>query len=276
MLYISNKLSSSLFTMGIVSMLIFPSCREEEEVAVGDPSMLTFESSYAVSKESDGLLKVFLKLDQPQNTQTVVHFKVAGNAIKAYPGIKNADYELITESPLTIKKGETQAAIEIKLLEDQAFEQQLENIVLSIDGILEGNAVISDDLQQLIHVHDIEENDYQLYLEWESAQEADLNMFIEAPNKSLFSGNNLSGFEEITITNVKDQAQYFLDIWHQSGESPVSYQLKGLYAGEKEKKILTSGVFDSGHTNKKPGTSDGNEVQNFLLIKEGKSLKVLK
>lgn len=263
-----------LFAVGMTSLVILPAC-EEEEVAVGEPSTISFVTLQDISNEGDGLVKILINMDKPQNTETVVHFKVNGNATLAAPGTDYPDYELLSESPVVIKKGETSTAIEVRIIEDRNFEQQLENIIFSLDGILSGNAVLSTDYRKLTHVHEIEENDYMLFLEWESEEVSDLNMFIEMPNKSLLSADSESGFEEVTIANVKDQERYYVDIWFNSGNTPVSYQLKSLNAGEKEKKILVNGNFSSEQVSKisERGTES---FQNYLMIKEGRALKVLK
>lgn len=268
---IKNRFAS-LLSIGVLSLLVFSACKEEE-VAIGDPSIVSFAQSNDISNEGESTIKILLTLDKPQNTETVVHFKVEGNAT---PGTTNSDYELLSDSPLVFKKNETQVAIEIMLAEDKIFEQHLENIIISIDDVLEGNAILNPVRQKLIHIHEIEENDYQLFLEWESDQKADLNMFIELPNKNLLSANSSGGFEEITMTNVKDQERYYIDVWHNGGESQVSYQIKTLSAGEEDKKILVNSSFDPVHGSKSSDSSEESTYQNFLMIKEGRELKVLK
>ncbi|WPP51290.1 Calx-beta domain-containing protein [Catalinimonas niigatensis] len=273
--YLLKANLNRLLSIGITSLLVLSACKEED-VAVGDPSIVSFALAQDASKEGDGIVKVLINLDKAQNTETVIHFKVDGNATAFSSIPTQADYELLSDSPLVIKKGETSTAIEIKLIEDHDFEQQFENLILSLDGILEGNAILSSDFRKLTHVHEIEENDYLLFLEWESEQEVDLNMFIEMPNKSLLSANSERGFEEITMINVKDQEQYFVDIWYNSGESQVSYQLKSLNAGEKEKKILVDGIFSTDLTSKNSSSIPDQSYQDFLMIKKGRELIVLK
>lgn len=266
---------SRLLPFGIISLLIFIAC-QEEDVAVGDPSIVTFALTRDASKEGDGVVKVMINLDKAQNTETLIHYNVDGNATLSSNGTEHADFELLSESPISIKKGETSTAIEVKLIEDHDFEQQFENIIFSLDRVIKGNAVLNADFRKLNHVHEIEENDFLLFLEWESDQQADLNIFIELPNKSLLSSEKIGEFEEITMINVKDREQYFVDIWYQSGESQVNYQLTSLVAGEQEKKILTDGSFSNHSMNKSSNGSADPSHQDFVLFKEGRELKVLK
>ncbi|MEK6478750.1 Calx-beta domain-containing protein [Catalinimonas sp. 4WD22] len=262
------------FCIGLYLLLFLPAC-QEEDVATGEPSQVSFQQSAGYSNENDGIIKIPIQLDMPQNAETLVHFSLGGNAILANLNVQNPDFELLTESPLTIKKGESIAFVEIKILDDSQFEQDYENINLQLERIVSGNAVLSNDVNQLTYNHEIVENDYKLYLEWDAAQTVDLNMFIELPNKELISANNTSGFEEVTVINVKDQEQYFVDIWYQGEETLVSFELKGLNAGETEKKLLLNGSFNSDLNSKSTQNKNETNYQNYLMIKEGHNLKIL-
>lgn len=260
--------------IGFSSLLFLTAC-QEEDVATGEPSQVSFQQNSGYSNENDGIVKIPIQLDMPQNAETLIHFTLGGNAIQANVNVSNPDFELLTESPLSIRKGESMAFIEIKILDDTQFEQDYENINLQLERIVSGNAVLSIDANQLTYSHEIVENDYKLFLEWDATQTVDLNMFIELPNKGLISANNTSGFEEVTVINVKDQEQYFVDIWYQGEESLVSFELKSLNAGEKEKKLLLNGSFNTDLNGKNTENKNETNYQNYLMIKEGQGLKIL-
>jgi hypothetical protein len=277
MILFSKTSFSYLLPVFAFSTVVFSSCKDEDLVAVGEPSQVYFEVDHGRSDEGSGMLRINIMMDKPQNVPTYINFKVEGNASAGMLSSSGSDYELITESPAVIAKGQTSTSIELLIHEDEDFEQQLENIIFRIDAVLEGNAILSDNFQQRTHVHEIIENDYLMFLEWESDQEedeVDLNMYIELPNKELISADNPQGFEEITITNTRSLQQYFVDIWYHKGSANVAYQLKCLKAGEKEKQVLVSGRFNPGLSSKSDNNSNPEAIQNYLMIKEGKELRI--
>lgn len=262
------------FSISFCAILLLSSCKDED-IASGEPSTISFHHNDGYSSENDGLIKIPIQMDKPQNAETLVHFTISGNAVQADANVEKTDFELLTESPFAIKKGESYAYIEVKILEDSHFEQELENFSIRLDRIVSGNATLHPNLQMLHYSHEIIENDYKLFLEWDAPELVDLNMFIELPNKELISANNDSGFEEVTITNVVEQEQYFVDIWNDGNHPQVSFHLKSLSAGEKEKKTILSGSFSADKNGKNVSEEDENFFLNYLMIKEGQSLKIL-
>lgn len=261
-----------LLSLSLITSLLISSC-QEEDVATGEPSTVYFQQSDGTSYESGGLIKIPVYLDMPQNAETLVQFNISGNALVADNFTQNPDYELITESPLSIPKGESMAYIEVRIIEDQIFEQEFENFSFQLERIVDGNASLSGNSQLLSYTHEIIENEYQLKLEWDQAEGSDLNMFVELPNKSLIEASGNSGIEELTVINVKDQEQYYLDVWYE-GEASVAFQLKSLQAGVKEARLLLSSSFNPGNEKTNASEAQSNS-QNYLLIKDGGSLKIL-
>lgn len=256
-----------------LSLFLLSSCSQDEEVAVGAPSEISFALNAQTASEGQGIVKININLDKPQPVRTVLNFRVGGNAVSSLQSMLQADYELITDPPLIIPEGETSAAIELRILEDENFEPELENIIFSLDAVLEGNAVLSEDLSQLSHTYSIQENDYQLFLEWENP-EIDMNLYVEMPNKGLLASENSTGFEKVTITNARENVQYYIDVWINESSSEVQYSLKFQKAGENLKETLVNDNF-------KPMLPIDQEekrtevLKNYLLVKAGRDLRIL-
>lgn len=265
-----------LLISALILTIMLSSCQEEAEVAVGAPSEIAFALDAQTYDEGSGTVKVNVILDKPQNVRTVLNYRIEGNAISNLKSILQADFELITEPPLIIPKGETTAAIEFRIVEDEIFEADLESIVFKLDAVLEGNAALTEDLNRLTHTINIQENDYKLFLEWENTDNSnvDMNLYVELPNKKLLASEKSAGFEEVTIVNARDNEQYYVDVWLNEGDALVNYYLKCQKAGSTEQETLLNDHFV-------PGVNAGQEenrselLKNYLLVRAGKDLKIL-
>jgi len=251
------------------------SCDSDEPVAVGEPSEISFESQSMVVNEGEGTVNLNVSLSRIQKVRTVVNFKVEGNAVGSLSSLSDVDYELITEPPLIIPAGEQSASIELRILEDEVFESELENINFTLDAVLEGNAELSKNPRSLSHSFEIQENEYRLFLEWLQPEEqhVNMNLYVEMPNKALIASENTDGFEELTIVNAKENEQYYVDIWYQDGEVETEYSLKCLRAGENIKKVLLKGHFNSVNSRNDRGEKVSELINNHLLVKAGRDLK---
>jgi hypothetical protein len=258
-----------------VSAIALSGCNSDEPVAVGEPSEIYFESQSVIVNEGEGTVSLNVTLDKAQNVRTIVNFKVEGNAVSSLQSLRQADYELITEPPLIIPAGETTAAIEFRILEDEVFEQEIEKIVFTMDAVLEGNAELTNNPRSLTHTYEIQENDYRLFLEWENPEDEalDMNLYVEMPNKALLASENTDGFEELTIVNIRENEQYYVDIWYQDGEVETEYTLQCLRAGENAKRVLVKGHFNALNSRNERGEKATELINNHLLVKAGRDLK---
>lgn len=274
-----NSMKKQRFTylvcMAMLYSIALSSCSSDEPVAVGEPSVISFVPGASVLDEGSGTMQVNIQLDKPQNVRTVVNFRVEGNAVSNLSSLKNADYELITEPPLIIPAGEQQASIELRILEDEVFEQERENIILTMDAVLEGNATLSNNPRNLSSTYEIQENDYRLFLEWQNPEDeaVNMNLYVELPNKELLASENTEGFEELTIVNARENEQYYVDIWYQDGETEADYQLKCLKAGERNKTVLLRGKFNAVNSRNDRGEKAQELINNHLLVRAGRDLK---
>ena len=272
--FIKNYLTY-IFSSLIMSSFVFSSCKETTEIAVGDPSEISFAVNAQSGDEAIGTVKVNISLDKPQNVRTVLNYRVAGNAISTLTSLQEADLELITEPPIIIPKGETSTFIEFRVLEDENFEPELENIIFELDAVLEGNAVLSEDASKLTHTFNILENDYKLFLEWDNPDgNVDMSLYVELPNKKLLASENSTEFEEITIANARENEQYYVDVWMNKGEGQANYSLKCLKAGSVVKETLLKDHFIPASADEQDGRRS-ELLKNYLLVRAGKDLKIL-
>jgi len=277
MLYFNKPHLTLLFSTTLISLLAVVSCRQEDEaVAVGDPSKVSFILTEQSHDEGEGTVTIDIKLDRPQNVRTVLNFQVGGNATSNLISLSEADYELLTQPPIVIPEGQTSAVIEVRLVEDKNFEPTLEQIDFHLNAILEGNAVLSDDANTLSHTCYIQENEYKLFLEWDhpEGEKVDMSLYVELPNKELLASEGDGDHEELTIVNTQENQQYYVDIWLNKGDTDVKYNLKTLKAGTEQKKTLIDGHFYPEKTNNQEDNRT-ELLKNHLLIRSGNDLRIL-
>jgi len=264
-----------LVSLALSYSFLFWSCSSDEPVAVGEPSTISLETDKLVIDEGENTVMLNILLDKPQNVRTIVNFRLGGNATSNLASLHGADYEVITEPPVIIPAGEQVATIELRIIEDEIFEQKLENIILTLDAVLEGNAALSDNAKSLTQSLDIQENDYRLFLEWRNPEneQVNMNLYVELPNKELLASEKTTGFEEVTIVNARENEQYYVDIWYQDGNTEADYLLKCLRAGETEKKVLVEGHFNSDNLRNNPSDQFTELINNHLLVRSGRDLQ---
>lgn len=264
-----------LVSLALAYSFLFWSCSSDEPVAVGEPSTISLETDKLVIDEGENTVKLNILLDKPQNVRTIVNFRLGGNATSTLASLPGADYEVITEPPVIIPAGEQVGTVELRIIEDEIFEQELENIILTLDAVLEGNAALSDNAKSLTQTLDIQENDYRLFLEWQNPEneQVNMNLYVELPNKELLASEKTTGFEEVTIVNARENQQYYVDIWYQDGNREADYLLKCLRAGETEKKVLVEGLFNSDNLRNSPSDQFTEMINNHLLVRSGRDLQ---
>jgi hypothetical protein len=100
-----------------------------------------------------------------------------------------------------------------------------------------------------------------------------MNLYVEMPNKALLASENTDGFEELTIVNIRENEQYYVDIWYQDGEVETEYTLQCLRAGENAKRVLVKGHFNALNSRNERGEKATELINNHLLVKAGRDLK---
>jgi hypothetical protein len=249
------------------------SCQEDEVVFSGNPSQISFATHQCTATEGSGLQQVTIRMDEPQDSDTFVHFRISTNAEQFVAGHAGADFELLTESPVRIPAGAQEALIELQLREDEVFEYEAEQIEFQLEAVLSGHAEIA--AGQNTHLLQIQENDYELSLGWtaeEGKSVPDISFFVELPNYHLFSSREEGDGEKLILTNVHDKQEYLIDVVYEDGEAPADYELHFLKAGAENAELLVNGRF---------GENTGSMgqqrpmIQHYRLFKRGDKLSIL-
>ncbi|MEQ9440551.1 MAG: hypothetical protein RIG62_15975 [Cyclobacteriaceae bacterium] len=260
----------------IICLFLF-SCQDDEDTNnFGLPaSLVRFSATEASSVEGSGFQQVRVSLDHPQEGKTLVNFAVEGNFALA-DAQQSGDVRFITPSPLVIEAGETEAFIEFELLEDLEFEVEPETITFTLNDILEGNARLSTIASERIYRHTIQENEYELSLEWDQSEAASSNveLVVELPNNALLISDSPEGFEKVILNNVDENASYLVTVWYYQGEAPVNYELFYRKAGSKAL-FLKEGSFQTGEANREFSLTNGDGTRHYKMIRSGTDLLLI-
>ena len=232
------------------------------------PSNVSFVSPSGHSVEGADTQRVAVRLDQPQEGATVVNFAVAGSAVVGLSQYNASDVALLTESPLLIAAGETEAFIEFQTLEDQLFEPTAEDLTITLTGVLKGNAALA---AQTTYHHVVEENDYELTLTWEASDSVELVLLVEQPNSVYLVSDQQSRAEKLLLTDVTPQRDYQLRVWYYKGHEDVPYTLTYRAVGTEDE-VLIHGTFSHDEASSDFDTATGAALHNFRLTPVGSGL----
>jgi Flp pilus assembly protein TadG len=108
-----------------------------------------FESSAQSVMESGGRVKIHFRLSQASNLNVTIPFTLSGTATLG-PGA-NADYTLLTPSPITIPAGQTTGIIEVQIIDDDFYEVT-ETIIIQFGAPT--NATLGDPSQHIVSIID--------------------------------------------------------------------------------------------------------------------------
>ena len=233
-------------------------------------STIAFVSPSGNCAEGADVQRVAVRLNQPQEGVTVVSFQVAGSAVIGSSRYNTSDVTLLTESPLLIEAGETETFIEFRVLEDQIFEPDPEDLTFTLTGVLKGNAALAP---QAIYHHVVEENDYELTLSWEATDAVELILLVEQPNSVYVLSDQQSRAERLLLTDVSPQSDYQLRVWYYQGQEDVPYKITYRAVGTGEE-VLIHGDFSQNESSKDLGANRGAALHQFKLRQSGPGLIV--
>lgn len=232
------------------------------------PSTVSFASPSGKSAEGADVQRVAVRLNQPQEGATVINFLVEGSAVVGPSRYQVADVAMLTESPLVIEAGETEAFIEFQALEDQLFEPDAEDLTLTLTGVLKGNALLAS---QTIYRHLVEENDYELTLSWEASDSVELILLVDQPNSVSVASAQQSRAEKLLLTDVIPQRDYQLRVWYYKGQEDVPYTLTYRAVGTGDE-VLMHGIFSRDEASADFDATTGAALHNFRLSQAGSGL----
>ncbi|MGB3586119.1 MAG: hypothetical protein WBA23_06245 [Tunicatimonas sp.] len=263
-----------LIYVSIVGSTLF-SCQDDVDTNnFGLPaSVAKFSITEASSLEGSGFQQVRVYLDKPQEGNTLINFVVNGNITFA-DNNQRGDVRLLTESPLLISPGETEAFIDFELLEDFDFESEPESISITLTDILEGNAQLSSIANERIYQHRIEENEYELNLRWDQSISANIDLVVELPNNGVLISDNTNGLEKVVIGNVDQNTSYLVSVWYLEGSEPVDYEIAYQRAGS-EIQVLQQGQFQEDEASKEFSLTSGEGTHQYKLLRSSTELVLI-
>ena len=257
------------------------SCGDDDTNNFSLPSShITLDKTSGSSAEGSGEQRLAVRLDKPQEGKTIVNFQVEGSATVGISSYSKTDVRLLTESPLVIEAGETEAFITFELVEDEDFEPVTEQFTITLNSVLEGNAQLST--QKTAYTHVLQENDYELTLSWEAkttdsekvaSDQVDLDLSVEQSNSVYIVSDSKEGVEKLLLTNVSRQSDYRINVWYYQGSADISYTLT-YRAADAEEQVLANGTFANGQASDEFDLSPGSAIQNFRLVAAECGLKI--
>lgn len=173
-----------LLVVGGLSIYL-SSCKDDEVPKSG----VSFELAEEFVNESNGAIDSFhpllfdgatgrtivvkIILDRPLQQTAVIAYSIGGTATKNSTTEPVGDFEIVGNNEnITIQKGETEASITIKLYEDYDFEVEdededgfFETIELTLESVVSGTAVISEENKYVLTVY---EDDTVIFLDWDA------------------------------------------------------------------------------------------------------------
>lgn len=234
------------------------------------PSTIFLASSSGKSAEGADVQRVAVRLNEPQEGATVINFLVEGSAVVGPSRYAATDVSLLSESPLVIEAGETEAFIEFQALEDQLFEPEAEDFNITLTGVLKGNATLAS---QTTYHHVIEENDYELTLSWEASDSVELILLVEQPNSVYVVSKQQSRTEKLLLTDVAPQSDYQLRVWYYKGQEDVPYTLTYRAVGTGDE-VLIHGAFSHLEASNDFDAATGAALHSFRLTQAGPGLVI--
>jgi hypothetical protein len=259
----------------LLASVVLVSCQDDEDTNNFSlpASSVQFSATEATSVEGSGLQQVRVFLDRPQEGSTLINFSVSGN-VSFTSTTQTGDVRVITESPLVIPAGETEAFINFELLEDFEFESEPEKVVLTLTEILEGNVQLSTIPSERIFEQHVIENEYELNLQWDQLTSSNIDLVVELPDNRLLVSDNTEGFEKIVIGNLDQNTPYLVTVWYYQGNTPVNYSLSYQQAGDGLLK-LQENAFSENDANPEFSPYSGNGVHQYKLIRTGSELVLI-
>jgi hypothetical protein len=139
----SYPITKSLLALAVVGVSL-SACKDDDSES--SKPVVNFESSTLSVKETDGTIKVDVKLDKAASQDITVTYDLGGTARdRESGGAANYDYTITgTSGEIVIEKGDNKASIEITLNDDGIVDNN-ETIVLSLDDVDGDRATIGDD-----------------------------------------------------------------------------------------------------------------------------------
>ena len=213
-------------TMACV-MLSAISCKKDDTATL--PTASLSATSQTVS-ESAGTASITVTLPSTQSTDVTIKATLGGTAIL------NGDYQLSTDTTLTIAAGSTSATLTFEIFDDEVVESD-KTIIVSFSS---SHASLTNSTATItITDNDTDQSSSGLVSEltWDAGTLVDMDLYLannvtisdnSVTDYNLLSGStNNTGFESLLLSNDLDDGEYYVLVYYASGSREVTYTLTG-------------------------------------------------
>ncbi|SFW75240.1 Calx-beta domain-containing protein [Chitinophaga sancti] len=212
-------------------MLSAISCKKDDTTT--QPTVALSATSQTVS-EAAGTASITITLPSAQSTDVTIKATLGGTAIL------NGDYQVSTDTTLTIAAGSTSAILTFEIFDDEVVESDKTiNVTFS-----SSNATLSNSTASVtITDNDSDQSADGLVSEltWDAGSLADMDLYLAnnvtitdntVTDYNLLSGStNTSGFESLLLSNDLDDADYYVLVYFAEGAREVTYTLTNRASG---------------------------------------------
>jgi hypothetical protein len=213
-------------------MLPAISCKKDDSTAT-KPTVTLSTTSQTVS-EGDGTASITVTLPSTQSADVTIKATLAGTAIL------NGDYQVTTDTTLTIAAGSTSATLTFDIFDDEVVEgDKTINVTFSSSTATLSNTTATVTITD----NDTDQSSSGLVSEltWDAGAMADLDLYLAnnvtisdntVTDYNILAGStNSTGFESYLLSNDLDDGEYYVLVYYADGSRAVNYTLTSRASG---------------------------------------------
>lgn len=213
-------------------MLSAISCKKDDATAT-KPTVSLSATSQTVS-EGAGTASITITLPSTQSADVTVKATLGGTAIL------NGDYQVTTDTTLTIAAGSTSATLTFGIFDDEVVDGN-KTILVSFSS---SHATLSNSTATItITDNDTDQSSSGLVsdLTWDAGSMVDLDLYLAnnvtisdntVTDYTILAGStNSTGFESYLLSNDLDDGEYYLLVYYADGSRAVDYTLSSRASG---------------------------------------------
>jgi len=212
-------------------MLSAISCKKDDTTT--QPTVSLSATSQTVNEDA-GTAGITVTLPAAQSTDVTIKATLGGTAIL------NGDYQVTTDTTITIAAGSTSASLSFDIFDDEVVESD-KTISVSFSS---SNATLSNSTATItITDNDTDQSSSGLVSEltWDAGSLVDMDLYLAnnvtisdntVTDYNLLSGStNTTGFESLLLSNDLDDAEYYVLVYYAEGAREVTYTLTNRASG---------------------------------------------
>jgi len=216
----------SVSTMACV-MLMTLSCKKDDSTATQQTASLSATSQTVT--EAAGTASITVTLPATQTSDVTIKATLGGTAIL------NGDYQVATDTTLTIAAGSTSATLTFDIFDDEVVESSKTiNVTFSSSNVTLSNSTATITITD----NDTDQSSDGLLSEltWDAGTLVDLDLYLvnnltttsdgSIDTYNVLSGStNSTGFESYLLSNDLDDDTYYVVVAYADGSREVNYDL---------------------------------------------------